>query len=89
MSYLTQSEIAANPSMHSRVAQCAATEGTDNPDLWVQENRRAWAAAPTWDTKWESSRVTHPEEDYDPGADEGVITDNNILSQVQGMLSRK
>ena len=29
--------------------------------------------------------MTHPEEDYDPGSDEAVITDGQILSQVQVM----
>lgn len=89
MSYLTQSEIAANPAMLARVAQCAAQQGEENPDGWANTNRREWAAAPGWDAAWESAGVSHPpvegEPPYDPGVDEGVITDGMILSQVQSM----
>jgi hypothetical protein len=86
MSYLTQNEIANNRAMLDRVAQAAAEEDMSlDPDRWTYENRRDWAAAPGWDDAWESARVTHPEEDYDPGTDEGVITDGQILAQVQSM----
>lgn len=86
MSYLIQGEIAVNPSMQTRVAQAAASEGSANPDYWMSTHARTWAAAPGWDAAWESALVTHSgEPDYDPGADEGVVTDSMILSQVQGM----
>jgi len=86
MSYLTQSEIANNTSMFSRVAQAATEEGAGAvADSWTWDYRRVWASAPGWDDAWESSRVSHPEPEYDPGADEGVITDGMILSQVQTM----
>jgi hypothetical protein len=90
MSYLTQGEIAANPSMAVRVAQCYATETTDppvDPDGWTFTHRRDWAASPGWDAKWESAKVTHPEPEYDPGADESVITDADILATVQPMIA--
>lgn len=83
MSYLTQSEIAFNESMSNRVTQGAVTEG--RPEQWAYNTRRQWASAPGWDDAWESARVAHPEEDYDPGADEAVITDGMILSQIQSM----
>jgi hypothetical protein len=87
MSYLTQDEIGTNQSMTSRVAQAAAQEGKgDNADGWTFTNRRYWAAAPGWSEAWESARASHPDDDeYDPGADEAVITDQMILSQVQAM----
>jgi len=87
MSYLTQSEVSANTSMTNRVAQAAAEEGkSTSPDQWTVTHRRAWAAAPGWDDAWESARASHPEDPtYDPGADEAVITDGMILSQVQAM----
>jgi hypothetical protein len=86
VSYLTQDEIASNRNMLNRVAQAAAQESVSgDPDRWTYENRRTWAAAPGWSEAWESAKVTHPEEDYDPGEDEGVITDGQILSQVQSM----
>jgi hypothetical protein len=65
-----------------------------NADSWTVENRRTWAAAPGWDAAWESAKVSHPDDPdasaatyYDPGADEAVITDSQILSQVQAMLA--
>lgn len=93
MSYLDQSEIAANSSMLSRVAQCAAQQGVTNADDWTNVNKRTWAAAPGWDAAWASAKASHPPPTdpglavpYDPGADEAVITDAQILSQVQSML---
>ena len=91
MSYLTQDEIANNSSMKARVAQAAAQEKiSTDPDRWTYENRRIWASAPGWDAAWESFKVANPpvegEPVPDPGADPGVITDLQILSQVQAMV---
>jgi hypothetical protein len=88
VSYLTQNEIATNPAMLNRVAQAAAQEDVStDPDRWTHENRREWGAAPGWSEAWDSAKVTHPEPEYDPGVDEGVITDEMILAQVQSMLT--
>ena len=97
MSYLTQDEIATSESMAARVAQAAAEDGglpvdpvtalAMNPDKWTNEHRRLWGAAPGWDDAWESAKVAHPESEYDPGADEAVVTDGMILAQVQAMLT--
>lgn len=92
MSYLTQNAIANNRAMLDRTAQAAAGEQVSgDPDRWAYDNRRTWSSAPGWDAAWESSLVSHPpvedEEPYDPGADEAVITDGQILSQVQTMLA--
>jgi len=90
MSYLDQSEIGANVAMNNRVAQCAASEGITNPDEWTQAYKREWSAAPGWDAAWASAQASHPPDtdalnNYDPGKDEAVITDQMILSQVQSM----
>jgi hypothetical protein len=88
MSYLTQAKIAANPTMYTRVAQCATEEGQPEPEAWASQHSRIWAASPGWDEAWEYAVNTHPDEpDYDPGADEAVITDQMILSTVQPMLT--
>ena len=96
MSYLTQNEIANNYSMLSRVSQAVAGQDAGlaagvSPDAWATTYRRTWAASPGWDEAWESAKVSHPpvegEPPYDPGADEAVITDLQILSQVQAMLN--
>lgn len=93
MGYLDQSEIASNTSMIERMIQCAVTEGIDDAEAWVTERRREWAAAPGWDAAWASAQAAHeddlPEDPpYDPGADESVITDAQILSQVQSMNTK-
>ncbi len=97
MSYLTQDKIASNGAMNRRVAQCVAQEAASpltDPDQWTYDHRRQWAAAPGWAESWESALVSHPNDpdappgtDYDPGSDEAVITDSQILSQIQGMLA--
>lgn len=91
MSYLTQNEIAMSGTMYARVAQAAAQEAVPgDPDAWTAENRRYWAAAPGWSEAWESARASHPDDpEYDPGADEAVITDGMILSQVQAMTGNR
>jgi len=94
MSYLTQGAISDNVAMRTRIAQAYAGEsdGSVEPDQWTYEKRRVWAAAPGWDTAWEYSLNTHPDDGdpatppFDPGTDEAVITDAQILSQVQAML---
>jgi hypothetical protein len=88
MSYLTQNEIANSWSMTARVAQAAAQQdAASDADQWAYQNRRDWAAAPGWDSAWESAKVSNPDADYDPGTDEGVITDGMILSQIQSMIT--
>lgn len=85
MTYLVQSTIATNPSMFSRLSQCAAQQDIPDPEEWTQTNRRSWAAAPGWDDAWASALASHEDDLYDPGSDEAVITDQMILGQVQAM----
>jgi hypothetical protein len=88
MSYLGQSEIAASATMQSRVAQCATEQDIPEADGWTYANRREWAAAPGWADAWASAQASHPDDpDFDAGADEAVITDQMILSQVQSMVA--
>ena len=98
--YLTQSDIASDMYMVQRVAQCATGEGCVqagiDADLWAHDWRRVWASAPGWDIAWESALASHPPVDtppgemappkYQPGADPAVITDGEILAQVQSMM---
>lgn len=86
MSYLNQSQIAGNQAMIDRVAQCATQEAIPDAEAWTFKHCREWAAAPGWDAAWASAQAGHPSDgSYDPGADEAVITDPMILSQVQAM----
>ena len=65
-----------------------------DPDRWTFDHRRYWAAAPGWADAWEYALNTHAPPDpmpdnykpYDPGTDSAVITDAQILAQIQGML---
>lgn len=89
--YLTQSKISEDAYITARIAQCAAQQGCAqdgiDPDTWAREWRRVWASSPGWDGKWESA-LARPDNPpgYLPGADEAVITDQDILSQVQAMM---
>ena len=89
MTYSIQNLIANNHALLDRASQAVAqeTDGpTPEPDRWVWDYRRDFAAAPGWDAAWESALVAHAGENaYDPGADDAVITDGMILSQVQAM----
>jgi hypothetical protein len=101
MSYLTQDKIASSTAMLHRVAACYAGEQSgapdqmEDPDRWAYTHRRYWSAAPDWDDAWEYSLNSNPPPDplpdpyvpYDPGTNEAVITDAQILAQVQSMLS--
>jgi len=84
--YFTQGLIADDADMRVRVAQAAAQEGvTDehiDPDIWANEWKRVWASAPGWSDAWESALAG---DNPRPGADPAVITDGQILAQVQGM----
>lgn len=89
--YLTQSAIADDLSMKLRVASCAAQQGcTDaaiDPDYWANEWRRVWAASPGWDAAWEYALAQDDKPpNYKPGADPLVVTDDQILAQVQAMM---
>lgn len=84
--YLTQTKIATDFDVRARVAAAAATEGvTDagiDPNVWADEWRLVWAAAPGWSDAWDSAIAGGIP---NPGANESVITDLQILSQVQAM----
>jgi hypothetical protein len=92
--YLTQTQIADDPYMRARVAQCAAQQGAMDTgidaDLWATEWRREWASSPGWDTAWDSA-MARPENPpgYQPGMDGAVIQDAQILAQVQSMMPFK
>lgn len=88
MSYLTQSTIADDAWMRLRVSSCAAQQGCAHagidPDTWAFTWRRVWSASPGWDMQWESA-LARPDNapGYQPGMDPAVISDGQILSQVQ------
>lgn len=91
MSYLDIAHMTTSVSLQSRLAAAAAQEqgsgaelAPDMPEVWASVNRWKLAAAPGWADAWASAEAGNIE---DPGADEGVITDAMILSQVQAVLA--
>ena len=85
MSYNTVSELAYDPSIQRRVAACAALQGLPNPVKWASD--RAWqlAAQSGWSEAYASARDANTQANYQPGADESVITDEMILAAVQAL----
>jgi hypothetical protein len=87
MTYSTVADIMDSTSMIRRENAAIAKEGIDPPEQWQYEHRWKLAASPGWDAAWDSALASHPDDpDYDPGDDQGVITDGMILSAIQGFI---
>lgn len=83
-SYLAIAAIANDKHMQERVRACYAQQTeTLDPTHTVWQTRYDWASAPGWGASWESALANGIEE---PGKDPAVISDAQILSQVQAML---
>lgn len=89
MSYGTQSLLAKDQDFLARCTACAAKEidpaSPTSAQLWVQTNAWELAAAPTFDEKYEYALNTHHSQ---PGWDQGVISDGDILAAVQALLAK-
>lgn len=88
MSYHSQYLMAYDSDLVGRVIAAVASEvqagSTDvDPEQWTADNRHAWAASPGWSDAWDSALAA---QNPNPGADESVITDQQILSAVQSLL---
>ena len=82
--YNAIADVADSGSLARRVAASAAQEGTPGDvAAWAYERRYVYAAAPGWGEAYAYAADTG---NADPGADEAVITDAMILSQVQAMI---
>lgn len=82
MTYDSTADVAESGSLTRRVTACVALEGQESPEVWTYQNRWGWAAAPGWGEAFASAQAAG---NPDPGADEAVITDAMILTQVQAM----
>lgn len=90
-SYLSIAAIAQDQFMNERMRACATQQVSlgsvqlnVDPSLWVQQNAYLWASSPSWGEKWTYALDSHPDEpDYEPGKDDAVITDEDILATVQ------
>lgn len=80
MTYNTLATMQGDHSLYRRLVACAAEQGEPHPDQWVMERIWKIVVTPGWAAKWESAAAAEIE---DIGANEGVITDYDILSVVQ------
>ena len=91
MSYSTIAVIQRSNSLMLRCTAAVASEitaGTITGDSrmsgqWVSERSWDLAATPSWADKWESAEAGGI---ADPGENEGVITDADILARIQQLL---
>ena len=82
--YLDIANAADSFNLQRRVAAAAAQQDAPgDPSQWALDNRLGWASAPGWGAAWASAVAAG---NPDPGADPAVITDAQILAQVQLML---
>jgi hypothetical protein len=87
MTYGTIADMADSTSLARREYAAVAKEGIDPPEAWVFQHRWKLASSPGWDAAWDSALAGHPDDpDYDPGDDNGVITDGMILSAIQSLI---
>jgi hypothetical protein len=93
--YLAIAAIASDQYMNERLRACVTQEasegsiplGVNDAASWVSQNAYVWAASPGWGAAWESALVANAGDDaYEPGKDEAVITDEQILSAVQSLI---
>ena len=81
MTYATIASITESPSLFRRIKACAAEQKVMKPyQEWVWDHLWDLAAAPGWAAKWASALAS---DNPDPGADESVITDGDLLAAVQ------
>lgn len=95
-SYLSIAAIAGDQFMKERMYAAVtqqshlgnADTGAYNAITWVDVNAYLWASSPGWGDKWKyalDSNASNPE--YEPGKDEAVITDGDILATVQALAA--
>jgi hypothetical protein len=96
-SYLAISQIAKDEYMQDRVKAAVTQQwhlgnidlgisgnNAYNVSLWVEANCYLWASSPSWGEKWAYALAANNQE---PGKDEAVITDADILATVQALFS--
>ncbi|MCS3426735.1 hypothetical protein [Leucobacter aridicollis] len=84
MSFYTQALIAADQDIVLRVTACAARERVQDPHSWTAQRMWEFSAQPGWREKYASALASGVQ---DPGRDEWVITDADILAAVQSILA--
>lgn len=84
----TIATIANDPLFALRLNAGAAKEDAPgDPVAWVWANRYDLAAAPSWAEKVDSWLVSNPDGGNGWATDTAVISDGDILAQIQAMLA--
>lgn len=84
MSYTTIAQMKDDTALRKRINACAANEGIQEPETWVNVHAWEFATQPGWAAAWDSAVETGIE---NPGRMETVISDAQILSAVQAINS--
>jgi hypothetical protein len=86
MSYTTIFQCANDPAFQARLAAAAAQEGHDNPEYAASVLLR-WPVSSQTDIE-DAYEFAVNSDNPDPGGDPTVITDQQILSAVQAILTQ-
>lgn len=91
MSYMDIARMTSSGSLLLRLSAAAAQEQAAGaaldpiqPDSWAGTYRWHLVSAPGWADAWASAEAAG---NPDPGADEAVITDAQILAQTQAVIA--
>ena len=78
--YDSVADVAESASLRRRVTAAAAQEGNPDPESWAYAHRWEYGAAPGWGAAFASAEAAG---NTDPGAAPDVVTDAQILAEVQ------
>jgi hypothetical protein len=84
MAYYDVAQMASSGSLGGRITACVAIEGESNPNAWATQNIWLIVSAPGWGDAW-AYAINSGKTPDEAGADPGVITDGQILGQVQAV----
>jgi hypothetical protein len=82
--YNSVADMAEDLDLNRRLTAAVAKEGILDPKGWLYPRNWQVVSAPGWDAKWDSAVASGIQ--Y-PGKDEAVITDGDILSAVQAIIT--
>ena len=82
MAYIDVAQMQSDGDLAARGTACLASEGEPNPSgVWFELSWQI-VAAPGWGDKWASAVAGGVER---PGRDQSVISDGDLLAQVQAV----
>jgi hypothetical protein len=84
MAYYDIALLSSDSDFLNRCTACASTESIPEPKSWVIENQWNLASTPSFGDKYAYAIAS---EVPNPGRDESVISDGEILSAVQSLMN--